>query len=368
MNGSSSATAQINAQPQDFVVVDGKKFRVNRSSRAGFVNDSKSDSSYLSEHFDGDSIESLKKALKNANQVINQQNDKIVRQARQIENLTQQMNLNHVSEEAVPRRDSVGTRQSDSAGSAGSSNSVESWHSNVSNRSGSGLAARRRAETIENGQKHNDMTEVDSPAEADSNEISIRSRSLFCSDNIFVETDNERSTAPAVESPQDWSSTRSSTISPTRTEAEFISPTNVNALINQFNGKSTTEIKPVVNTDRNSLGVEMLSDVSISPPPLFMQNEGRTTPLRNVSTPSTGPPRGLAARLAMGSQERRKLATDRRTKTGQGSSPSPHGSSPNPRFSPKCLNSPITTISPRFEDETGLNSVDALEEDYEGQQ
>ena len=273
----SSGNALINAQPQDFVVVDGKKFRVIRSPRA-----------LLQAHaLEGipaiEKFDPLKKALDNANSIIAKQNDQILKQVRQIESLTQRLNSEHINEDN--RRLTTGSSISSEA-----SNDTDTWHSAHSSRSSSGtnLAARRRAEVLESGQKLSDLSTINSEDIQHDSGVDIP-KNIRSPRAITVRTCEPECSGSAS----------------TTDDSPYDTPSNINS----FSGETKFNHK---NIDRSP----SLSDISLSPPPVQMlipitPNKGDGTGT-GTGTPGSRPPKGLAARLAMGSQDRRKLNLGRR--------------------------------------------------------
>jgi hypothetical protein len=312
-NGSraSSANAQINAHPQDYVVVDGKNYRMNRSPRASFTSLPELHTDRSSQLLE--SVESLRNDLAKANMLIN-------RQKIQIENLTQQLHLDYLGESLTPKRELGSYNGTDDSG-----------HSNVSSRE----SARSRKDSMEISHKLPALPDVYTSKP-------VKVKSLFCSDTLSVKTDLRSESNNSDLSPQESSS------SPVRSDGDYITPTNENTPINTFNGKTT-------NRKQSPEGSEELSDTHLSPTPFHSQSADM--PLGGTTPGSVGPPKGiyiyiyiyiyvyiyiykciyiciyiyvcvyiniyiytyictlkgLAARLAMGSQERRKLVTKRRS-------------------------------------------------------
>ena len=270
----SLGNALINVHSQEFVVVDGKKFRMTRSPRA----------SLMTNGFDGscasDSQDPLKKALDNANAIISRQNDQILKQVKQIESLTRQLNLEHINGEDGIRR---------MTGSMSSDTTHDGWQSTQSSRSGSALAARRRAEAIESGQKLSDLTEMDSPPTSNTSIKLDNNNGIKKRPTITIKTSDGDSTAVTTD----------------ERDGNYEVP---HCLLEslQYDDKRHNQQKGVA-PDRSPA----LSDMSLSPSP--NQIVIAVTPTKDGAT-GAKPPKGLAARLAMGSQDRRKLASGGRRK------------------------------------------------------
>ena len=271
----SLGNALVNVHSQEFVVVDGKKFRMTRSPRA----------SLMTNGFEGscasDSQDPLKKALDNANAIISRQNDQILKQVKQIESLTRQLNLEHINGEDDTRR---------MTGSISSDTTHDGWQSTQSSRSGSALAARRRAEAIESGQKLSDLTEMDSPPTSNTSVKLDNHNGVKKRPTITIKTSDGNSTAVTTDE---------------RDGNYEVPHCQLDSL--QYNDKRHNQQKGGLAPDRSPA----LSDMSLSPSP--NQIVIALTPTKDGAT-GAKPPKGLAARLAMGSQDRRKLATGGRRK------------------------------------------------------
>ena len=268
----SLGNALVDTRSQEFVVVDGKKFRMTRSPRANLATNS----------FDGncppDNQDSLKKALDNAYTIISRQNEQILKQVKQIESLTRQLNLEHISGEDGIRR---------LTGSITSDTTHDGWQSG--SRSGSALAARRRAEAIESGQKLSDLTEMDSPATTNTSVKLDNPNGIKKRPTITIKTTDGDSTAVTTDERDENYETPECVLDSHHNDTRY----------NQQKGSTPSDRSP------------SLSDMSLSPPP--NQEMIAINPSRN-NTPGVKPPKGLAARLAMGSQDRRKLASGGRSK------------------------------------------------------
>ena len=91
MSKSYLETSDINSQPQDYVVSNGQKYRVNRSPRVPIDSRHPGCESTHSVNSDLDDnqndVNILKEALENADMIIARQNNEIRRQSQQIQKL-----------------------------------------------------------------------------------------------------------------------------------------------------------------------------------------------------------------------------------------------------------------------------------------
>ena len=100
-----SSDSQSNPKLQDFAIVDGKRLRVNRAPKITCT-DAELTDERLTEIIATDGIVPPKRALDNGNLLVSRQNSQISKQVRQIERLTQQLHLDHSkqTENSAPKR------------------------------------------------------------------------------------------------------------------------------------------------------------------------------------------------------------------------------------------------------------------------
>ena len=257
----------VNGQYQDYVIVDGKKFNVKRSPRVpspkspparvsyncevGFKSEEK-------EKLAAENYVPLKRALDNANSLIARQSTQILRQVRQIEKLTQQLHSDQYKENTPERHVAF----------SDDSNSVDLTSTSISSsRTGSLTSSRRRAEAIESGQKLNVLTEMDIK----------RSRSLPCNSSISFRGSDKRNS--------DASDRSYNGLNFARSESGCVTPPNETLL-----PELPAETRGQEDTIDRSPSV--LSDLSLSPPPMLRKPYSMETPLgsRSTSTSETTTP------------------------------------------------------------------------------
>lgn len=249
----------INGQHQDYVIVDGKKFNVKRSSQVPSPKSPPATVSYYGDiGFKSDEKEKLvaenyvplKRALDNANSLIARQSTQILRQVRQIERLTQQLHLDQFKEN-TPERHVAFSDDSNSGDFTSTSLS--------SSRSGSLTSSRRRVEAIECSQKLNVLTEMDVK----------RSRSLPCNSSNSLRGSDKRNvdTNDRTCNGQNFARSESGCVTPPN---ESLLP----ELPTEIRGQDT-------DTDRSP---SVLSDLSLSPPPMLRKPYSLETPLGGRST------------------------------------------------------------------------------------
>ena len=275
-----SSNDEINSKPQDFVLVDGKKFRMNRD-RFQDNNVEGNSPNRLDEKDMGD----LKQALSNANVLISQQNDLILKQARRIQKLEEMLKISNNQTTAASISTIAATtymkdcdapsRNTESGGTSASDQSEDVWPQPSPRMNGAASASRRRSEALE-------IAKLQSMPSPSPEKEDISPSSNMTNTRGFKSS----SMSSSATSHEDWSTT---------------------SLI------STIKMKPAgpsrASSDSSTSAYsEVASEASTSPPTLNLSKTGPTTP-------PSGPPKGLAARLAMGSQERRRLASGGRSST-----------------------------------------------------
>ena len=100
-----SSDLQSNPKLQDFAIVDGKRSRVNRSPKITCT-ESESIDDHSAERCPSDGIVPSKRALNDSNLLTPRQSSQTLKQVRQIERLTQHLHLDHTkqTENLAPRR------------------------------------------------------------------------------------------------------------------------------------------------------------------------------------------------------------------------------------------------------------------------
>jgi hypothetical protein len=255
----------INGQHQNYVIVDGKKFNVKRSSQepspksppvrasyngeTGFMSEEK-------EKLAAENYVPLKRALDNANSLIARQSTQILRQVRQIERLTQQLHLDQFKEN-TPERHVAFLDDSNSADLTSTSVS--------SSRTGSLTSSRRRVEAIESGQKLNVLTEMDVK----------RSRSLPCNASNSFRGSDMRNADANDRNCSHFARLESGCATPPH---ETLLP----ELPMETRGQDN-------NSDRSP---SVLSDLSLSPPPMLRKPYSLEAPLggRSMSISESATP------------------------------------------------------------------------------
>ena len=322
LKNSPSANALLT---QDFVLVDGKKFRLNRADRSHTVpyedNNVEGNSPNRSTTLDEKDMGDLKQALSNANVLITQQNDLILKQARRIQKLEEMLKIsNNQTAASISTTAAAATtymkdcdapsRNTESGGTSASDQSEDVWPQPSPRMNGAASASRRRSEALEIAKLQ-----------------SMPSPSPEKDDIIISPSSNISNTSRGLKT----------TLSSSATSGEDWSTTSIPSII---------KVKPTASSRTSSDSSasaysEVASEASISPPTLNLSKTGPTTP-------SSGPPKGLAARLAMGSQERRRLASGGRSNTT------------NVRISPRLI-SPRNDTPPT---PTSLAATTISEEDH----
>lgn len=261
-------TSIINEAPQNYVVVNGKTFRVTRSPK--FNNPSNNPLSISSPHSlqdltkDGrftpvllEDVESLRQALENAESLIHRQNETLLKQAKKIEKMENALKNNNIT---------ISTNNSISNLSAVISDiDLENMPRLSPRSSPRGLCERRRSES--------------------------RIIHIMASEN--PETSPAGSDSSASQTSVNQGSDLSSYL---QENNDYITPKNAESSLKPqpFSAPPSNILRR--NSDELNTTVVSLSD-SVT------------------KSPQKGPPRGLAARLAMGSTERRKVAAAKRLKS-----------------------------------------------------
>ena len=116
-----SSDSQSNPKLQDFAIVDGKRLRVNRAPKITCT-DAEVNDERLTEKSATDGIVPPKRALDNSNLLVSRQNSQTLKQVRQIERLTQQLHLDHSkqTENSTPKRVALVESSNSADNSAGS--------------------------------------------------------------------------------------------------------------------------------------------------------------------------------------------------------------------------------------------------------
>lgn len=264
-----SVLTQINAQPQDFVVVNGQSFRVTRSPRYN-VNTSYESVEGNRTSNDEDEIILLKRQLEEAELKITKQQILLTKQHKRVEDLEKTLIKNGI---ALPNSNS-----SIPLTITSTSNGIEG----IKERNGVilGLAARRRAEA-----KSILISGIGSDSDSPTKILKDMNLGVNDSNDIKILTSQTQKASKAF----DFFGTN-----------DFITPTNA-SVVNANNPSFSAP--PQLKTSQTSLSTHI---------PPFIADELNGCILdeeNNIETKSSkAPPKGLAARLAMGSQERRKMA------------------------------------------------------------
>ena len=336
-----SLSANDNLQEKDYVVVDGKKYRVSRSSQVVTTKTINSD--------DNKEVTELKQTLESANVLLTQQEELIRKQAKKIEKL--EILLKNATEALSHQNERSNI---DSGGTTTSEQSERiTWHSpSARSRNGSrggsrgASASRRRDEALESAKLHS----LPSP-DADKSPHSLSGRTSHPSssnvDSIVYGVD-DWTTVSSV----DKVTTNGSGIARSSTE-----PTLVAALQSsqeksqlqpfgsspeekhQTTSSSSTSSNATSPSESSSAYSEIVSDVSTSPPLMSAGSEQSHSPPEVSTGGSSVPPKGLAARLAMGSQERRRLAAMGGTRSAGSRAPI------RPPVSPRSASAGTTSVT-----------------------
>lgn len=269
-NSQPNNSTMINEAPQNYVVVNGKTFRVTRSPK--FNNPSNNPLSISSPHSlqdltkDGrftpvliEDVESLRQALENAELLIHRQNEELLKQAKKIEKMENVLKNNNITVSLKLPGNSFSAIINDTDNE--NVTQLDRSPTRISQQSPRGLCERRRSEsrTIHIMAGENPET---SPVDEDSSLLAsnnqVTNLSSFVVDDYITPTNAETSLKPQP----------------------FSAPSN-----------------SLRRTNENEVNSILCSSDSIT------------------KSPQKAPPRGLAARLAMGSSERRKVAAAKRLKS-----------------------------------------------------
>ena len=230
----------------------------------------------------------LKQALSNANVLITQQNDLILKQSRRIQKLEEMLKIsNNQSTTAATtymKDCDAPSRNTESGGTSASDQSedVGIWPQPSPRMNGAASASRRRSEALEIAK----LQSMPSPS-PEKDDISPSSNNSNASRGLKTTLSSSGTTTG-----EDWSTTSLT----------------ASATINKV--KPTTSSRTSSDSSASAYS-EVASVTSTSPPTLNLSKTGNNT----TPSSSSGPPKGLAARLAMGSQERRRLASGGRSST-----------------------------------------------------
>jgi len=269
-------SSMINEAPQNYVVVNGKTFRVTRSPK--FNNPSNNPLSISSPHSlqdltkDGrftpvllDDVETLRQALENAELLIHRQNEELLKQAKKIEKMESVLKTNNIALSLSLPGNSFSAILNDT--DIENLPQLDRSPTRATQQSPRGLAERRRSEsrTIHIMAGENPETSpATSPADEDSS--SLASNNQVTNASSFVVDKND-----------------------------YITPTNAEISLKPqpFSAPPTNSLRRTSESEINSI--------------LCSSDSATKSPQKA--------PRGLAARLAMGSSERRKVAAAKRLKS-----------------------------------------------------
>lgn len=255
-NSQPNNVSMINEAPQNYVVVNGKTFRVTRSPKFNNPSNLSISSSHNLQELpkDGrftpvllDDVDSLRQALENAELLIHRQNEELLKQAKKIEKMENALKNNNIS---ISVNSSINILNDNDMENLTQSDRSPRLSQQL-DRSPRGLCERRRSE----------------------------SRTIH-----IMGADNPE-TSPADDDV-------SSLASGNQIANDYITPTNA-----EISLKPQPFSAPVRRTNENELNLVLSTSDSAT------------------KSPQKAPPRGLAARLAMGSSERRKVAAAKRLKS-----------------------------------------------------
>ena len=296
-------------QEKDYVVVDGKKYRVNRSSQVTGKTINNGDKE----------VTELKQTLESTTVLLTQQEELIRKQAKKIEKL--EILLKNATDALTHQKERSNI---DSGGTTTSEQSEDlSWHSPSArckngSRGGSrgASASRRRDEALESAKLHSlPSPETDKSPHSSSGCTSHPTRSSVDS---IVNCAEDWTTVSSVDKATTNGSdiARSNTVPPTIVAAMQSSKEKSQLLLfssspeekRQTTSSSSSSSNATSPSESSSTYSEIVSDVSTSPPLISAESEHTHSPLTVGTGSGSVPPKGLAARLAMGSQERRLAA------------------------------------------------------------
>ena len=293
-------------QEKDYVVVDGKKYRVNRSSQVTGKTINNSDKE----------VTELKQTLEATNVLLSQQEELIQKQAKKIEKLEILLKnateaLSHQNERT--NINSGGTTTSEQSDISNHSPTVRSRNGSRGGSRGAS-ASRRRDEALENAKLHS----LPSP-ETDKSPHSSSGRTSYPTNNSVDSKVNcaaDWTTVSSVDKGviNDNDSARSNNVQSTIVPA--LPSSNEKPQLHLYTSSpdekqqssSSTSSNATSPSEASSAYSEIVSDVSTSPPLTSAESEQTHSPPTVGTGNGSVPPKGLAARLAMGSQERRRLA------------------------------------------------------------
>jgi hypothetical protein len=261
---------QINAQPQNFVVVNGQSFRVTRSPRYT-VNTSYESVEGNRTSNDEDETVLLQRQLEEAELKIAKQQTLLAKQHKRVEDLEKTLIKNGI---ALPNSNSSSPLTKPST-----NNRIEVIKERNGGGSILGLAARRRAEA-----KSILVSGVGSDSDSPTK---IKDMMLNVNDgnDIKILTSQTQKASKTL----DFFGT-----------TDFITPTNA-CIVNSNNPSFSAppQLKSSKTTSSNHIPPFIADDLDGG-----ILDEGYNSETKS----SKAPPKGLAARLSMGSQERRKMA------------------------------------------------------------